>query len=313
MTEAVHLSLHSGSCVRCGTTEDLIAVSEFGKALCARCYPGFLRHRIEATIRRFRMVPHGGHAVLAVSGGADSGTLLDALGYLRRRLNFTLTALHLDMGMGEYSAGCVEVVREQARKACVSLQVNSVREFGVTVTPVREWPICSVCGAVRRALLPRIARSLRADVLCTGHTLDDQLQYMLKNVISGHPTCPPPVHKPTLGYPAKAKPLIQIPDAATKIYAQLMGIPLMEDPCPLFVPETHRFKEVFDLLEKAAPMGKLQYWQVLRKVMEPRGDDEDGAEHPCPVCGELTWMPKCPLCRLKEEQARSDPRQAPQD
>jgi hypothetical protein len=48
-------------------------------------------------------------------------------------------------------------------------------------------------------------------------------------------------------------------------------------------------------------MGKLQLWQVLRRVMKPSRPDA-GREHACPECGETTWMPVCPLCRLRAAQ-----------
>jgi tRNA(Ile)-lysidine synthase TilS/MesJ len=294
------LAILDGACVRCGTTENLVRISEFGKAVCEGCFPEFLRRRIEATVRRYRMIPRRAHAVVAVSGGKDSGALLLALAHTRNRLNFTLTAIHLDMGLGEYSEASLAAAQAQASTACVELAVERVQDYGVEVAPIRDWPLCAVCGAVRRALLPKMAVRLRADVLCTGHTLDDQLQYILKNTLSGRPASPPPVLAPRLGFPRKSKPLIETPDIATATYVRLTGLPVVENSCPAFDPTSHRLKEVFDLMERLAPMSKLQYWRTMRKVLEP--DEEAGEERPCNVCGEPTWFVTCPLCRLRAEQ-----------
>lgn len=297
------LAIHDGACVRCGAIEDLVRISEFGKAVCERCFPEFLRRRIEATVRRYRMIPSRAHAAVAVSGGKDSGALLMALAQTRNRLNFTLTAIHVDMGLGEYSEASLAAVQAQAAKACVQLVVERVEDHGVKVAPVRDWPLCAVCGAVRRALLPKMAVQLRADVMCTGHTLDDQLQYILKNTLSGRPASPRAVAAPRLGFPRKSKPLIETPDVATATYVRLTGLPVVEHRCPAFDPTSHRLKEVFELMERLAPMSKLQYWRAMRKVLEP--DEEDGVERPCNVCGEPTWFATCPLCRLRGEQSGS--------
>lgn len=299
MTERA-LAIHDGVCVRCGAAENLVRISEFGKAVCEECFPEFLRRRIEATVRRYRMIPKRAHAVVAVSGGKDSGALLLALAQTRSRLNFTLTAIHLDMGLGEYSEASLAAAQAQAARACAQLVVERVADHGVRVAPVRDWPLCSVCGALRRALLPKVAVRLRADVLCTGHTLDDQLQYILKNTLSGRPASPRAVQAPRLGFPRKSKPLIEIPDIATATYARLTALPVVEQSCPAFDPTSHRLKGVFELMERLAPMSKLQYWRAMRKVLEP--DEEQGEERPCNVCGETTWFETCPLCRLRAEQ-----------
>ena len=99
----------------------------------------------------------------------------------------------------------------------------------------------------------------------------------------------------------RAKPLIQLPEEATKRYAGLVRLPVVDEPCPHFHPEAHRLKEVFDHLERLAPMGKLQFYHTMRTVMRPERDDESG-ECPCEVCGAQTRMRVCPICRLKEAQ-----------
>lgn len=295
------LTFHDGTCCKCGSSEDLIRFSEFGKALCPDCFPEFVRRRIEGTLRRFRMIPKGAHAAVAVSGGSDSGALLHALARTRARLNFSLSAVHIDMGLGEYSRRSLQVARQQCAGANVTLHDDAVARHGVQIAPLGRWPVCAVCGAVRRALLPRLARRIGADVLCMGHTLDDQLQFMMKNILSGHAISPAPVLPATSYAPAKVKPLIQVPDQATDTYVRLVGIPTVAEPCPRFVPDSHRFKDVFELLEQHAPMGKLQFWRVLRKVMRP-ADEGDDAGHLCSVCGEPTSMPVCTICRLRQAQ-----------
>jgi tRNA(Ile)-lysidine synthase TilS/MesJ len=165
--------------------------------------------------------------------------------------------------------------------------------------------MCAVCGAIRRAILPRVAQRAGAEVLCTGHTLDDQLVYALKDLLSGRAHPPRPVLPATAGFPQKSKPLFFLPERATAIYCGLAGLPTVAGACPRFDPSTHRFKAVFELLERLAPLGKKQLLTSLsRFITRPKGPDRE--EHPCPVCGLPTSFSPCPLCRLRASQAGGD-------
>ncbi len=300
------LTFHDETCCRCGTPDDLIRISEFGKALCPDCYPEFVRSRIERTVRRFRMIPKGRHVAVAVSGGSDSAMLLHALARTRSRLSFRMTAIHIDMGLGDYSNACIDIVRRQCAAARVSLEIDFVRNYDITIEAISTWPVCAVCGGVRRALMPRLARRVGADVFATGHTLDDQLQFMLKNILSGRAVSPPPVLPATSFGPAKAKPLIQIPDAAGETYARIVDLPIIGEECPHFLPDTHRFKDIFDLLEKQAPMGKGQFWQAATRT----------ARSACAPCAarrqQCASAPSAVFARLsRAKRRRSSSRQSP--
>jgi hypothetical protein len=77
-----------------------------------------------------------------------------------------------------------------------------------------------------------------------------------------------------------------------------VGLPVVEGACPLFVPDTHRFKDVFEALESLAPMAKKQLIRGLSRGLR-RPPMPERHEHACPECGELTYYNPCPLCRLR--------------
>jgi len=290
-----------GKC-RCGREGRLFHFTELGGPLCEWCFPRSVQRRVEQFVRRYRMIPKGATAAVALSGGKDSGGLLHILGELRPRLNFGLVAVHVDMELGEYSQVSKRVCEEVAASVGVALHIAAPSEWGVRVEATGRWPICAVCGGVRRAILPVLARHAGADVLCTGHTLDDQLVYALKDLLSGHAHPPRPVLPATPGFPQKAKPLFYLPEEAMRVYCELQRVPTVPVACPRFNPATHRFKEVFEQLEKLAPMGKQQLLHSLsRFIVRPKGPGRH--EHPCPRCGIPTNFSPCPLCRLREAQA----------
>ena len=44
---------------------------------------------------------------------------------------------------------------------------------------------CSICGTFRRRAIDHAAKSINADVIATGHNLDDVIQTFLINILSG--------------------------------------------------------------------------------------------------------------------------------
>jgi len=67
----------------------------------------------------------------------------------------------------------------------VRWQVASFEEyFDVRVDRLDERP-CTVCGILRRSLLNRVAKTVGASTLATGHNLDDEAQTVLMNYLRG--------------------------------------------------------------------------------------------------------------------------------
>jgi tRNA-5-methyluridine54 2-sulfurtransferase len=300
MTET-RLQFHDGSCCRCGETADLVRLSEFGKAYCRKCFPAAFQGRIMSTLRRYEMLRKGHQSLtVAVSGGKDSTALLHALWSLRWRLNLGLTALHIHMGLGEYSDRSLETVTELTRRLSVPLVVERVADYGVQIQPAGSFTFCSVCGAVRRALMDRAGLRGGTYAVVTGHTLDDWLQQMLKRLLTGRLDAPKPVLPGDEFHPRKIKPLSLMPDEACREYVSIEGLPVVEGQCEHFLPESHRLKQVFALMEELAPSSKTQVVNTLAKAM--KAPSPGGPDHPCPDCGHPTGTTICPLCRLKRLQ-----------
>jgi tRNA-5-methyluridine54 2-sulfurtransferase len=291
------LAFHDGSCCRCRSTDDLLRFTEFGKAVCAACYPEFFRRRVARTLSRYQMIRKRETIAVALSGGKDSGALLHALWALRHRLNIQLAGLHIHMGLGEYSDRCLETVRQLTGDLGTPLVVERLEDHGVAVRPAGTFAMCSVCGAVRRALLDRVGLREGWAAVATGHTLDDRLQQMLKRLLTGRLDAPKPVLPGDEYHPRKIKPLCLIPDRAVEAYAGLEGIPYVREACPQFAPESHRLKRVLDLLEELAPMAKSQLVQTLGRAMDHPAPG--GPDAPCPDCGSPTGSGICPICRLR--------------
>jgi tRNA(Ile)-lysidine synthase len=143
-----------------------------------------LEKKLRASWRRLGL---GERAVLvAVSGGADSRALLDALVRVRgqRKLPGKVYVAHLNhLLRGEEAEGDEAFVRELAARLDVRLIVERV--------PVAEQArlekrnLEATARHLRYAFLRRAAQSCGASVVATAHTRDDQIETILLRLLRG--------------------------------------------------------------------------------------------------------------------------------
>ena len=126
----------------------------------------------------------GASMVVAFSGGPDSTTLLHSLYSLKDTLGLKLHAAHLDHGLRPESS---EADADFAREFASSLGASFTTEKADT-NALRAKAGLSIEEAARRVryeFLSRVASKHGADCVVLGHTLDDQAETVLLNVIRG--------------------------------------------------------------------------------------------------------------------------------
>jgi tRNA(Ile)-lysidine synthase len=121
---------------------------------------------VEALLRRCDFPPSGTNVFLAVSGGADSMALL----VLAAAAGLEATAIHVDHGLREGSDLEAETVAKAAARYGVGFDSRTVH---VEAGPDLE----ARARAARYSALP-------PDVM-TGHTMDDQAETVLLNLLRG--------------------------------------------------------------------------------------------------------------------------------
>jgi len=122
-----------------------------------------------------RALPMDGNAVLAVSGGLDSMTLLDVASKARRDRNCAVTVATFDHRSGPYG------------EAAVAHVANAALAYGLEVVIGRaERPARTEEGwrAARWEFLGSVARRMNSVVL-TAHTRDDQVETVLMRAMRG--------------------------------------------------------------------------------------------------------------------------------
>lgn len=281
-------------------------------SLCGDHFKEYLVKRIGDTMRRYEMVREGDHVLVAVSGGKDSNTLLHILHALSGELKLRLTALHIDLGIGEYSDRSRAAVEKLVSELGVDLvMIDMDDDLGLTIPGLaeshRRRKACSICGVVKRYVMNRVAKSVGADRIATGHTLDDFVQYAVKEFLVQNwdqllrITA---VSEPLDGLaPSRIKPLAEVTERETLIYALTAGIPFYHEECPYSERRTmeYRIKEFMNLLESDHPGIKISF---VRKYLKRVGrigvniEVEGTPPRPCKVCGMPASGDVCSFCKL---------------
>lgn len=129
------------------------------------------------TIRKYRMLDDGDSAVCALSGGADSVSLLLVL----KELGYDVRAVHVNHNLrGD------ESLRDE--RFCIDL----CRDLGVELS-VESVDVLSYCklnklsleDGARRLRYAAIEKHLNSDRLCTAHNLNDCFETTLFNLVRG--------------------------------------------------------------------------------------------------------------------------------
>lgn len=136
--------------------------------------------RVTATAREHEMFGPGDRVLVSVSGGPDSVCLLYSLWYLRRLFKIELAVFHFDHRLRPDSAKDGEYVRRLAERLKLPYHVRSAEDAPAKGESIEAW------ATVARMKAANMVRTeVDAQVFAEGHTLDDQAETVLMNLIRG--------------------------------------------------------------------------------------------------------------------------------
>lgn len=304
-------------CNLCGKKDAVFGRSYSGEKLCGRCFCKSIENKVRKAISKYKMLNPKDKIMVAVSGGKDSVTLLHILAKIESAFPATLSAGTVDEGIRNYRDEALKNAARNCQKLGIEHLITSFRElFGYELDEIvklvrrkgeKGLSPCSYCGVLRRRVLNTMARDAGVDKLVTAHSLDDETQTMLLNVIHGDPLRIVR-SKPVLDviHPKlvqRVKPLCHVPEKEVAFYAYLKGIEFQCIPCPYA--QTALRNDIRSMLNSMEYKHPGTLYAIFNSVERIRPALEAFAEEvklqKCKMCGEPTVGDLCKPCQLLQE------------
>ncbi len=305
-------------CTLCRRKEAVFMRRYSGEKLCGRCFCKSIESKVRGTISKYEMFEPKDKIMVAVSGGKDSVTLLHILTKIEKAFpDAALSAVTVDEGIKGYRDEALKVAKKNCRKLGVKHVVTSFKEmYGYTLDEIvnlirnkkkKGLTPCSYCGVLRRRALNTAAREAGVDKLATAHSLDDETQTMLLNIIHGDALRIARA-KPVLTviHPKlvqRVKPVCEVPEKEIAFYAYLRRIEFQSIPCPYA--QTALRNDIRTMLNRMEEKHAGTKFTVFRSVERIRPALEAMAEEAklqnCRKCGEPTVGELCKPCQMLQE------------
>lgn len=278
------------------------------KHLCQDHFIRMFDKRVRRTVREFSMLRKGDRVAVGLSGGKDSVVVLHSLAEIAKSLPIELVAITIDEGIEGYRDRTLRIAKAECEKLGIEHTVFSYEgEVGKTLDRiVAESPgeiPCSNCGILRRYLLNRGAREVRADRLATGHNLDDLAQTVMMNLMRAEPSrlarfTDPIVKSERLV--RRVRPLLRTPEKEVAIYAMMKGIEIESVECPYarFAFRGH-VRKMLNEAEEKYPGTKFKIVSSFLEIEGPLRSKyaTDSGISVCDTCGDPSSQKTCMFCR----------------
>jgi len=301
-------------CSTCSRESVYFRINE-GRYYCKLCFLKNIEKKVKRTIGNNKLINPDDKIAVALSGGKDSTNTLFILNKLfNKNPTIEFFALTIDEGIKGYRDQTIK----NAKTLCKSLGIDHYvvsfkKEFGFTLDDlIKKKGVensCSYCGVLRRYLLNKIARELKATKLATGHNLDDEAQSMIMNILKGDVIrllrCgAKPILLTHEKFVTRIKPLVGIPETESALYNSFTRGSSKNLKCPYAVSNVLRgyTRDFLNRLEKSSPGIKFSLvtnmYKLISNIKKTVIIKED--IEICKKCGEPTSQNTCKACSLIE-------------
>jgi tRNA(Ile)-lysidine synthase len=192
--------------------------------------PAFARvlERVTKTVREHDMVRPGELVLVCVSGGPDSVCLLYSLWFLRRLFKIRLAIFHFDHALRTGSRDDGRYVQRLADRLKVPATIVTATDEPSKGMSVEAW-----ASGARGTAANDERKRVGADVVAEGHTLDDQAETVLLNLIRGTGLEGMTGITPMFGArpgSVSAQPLIEVTRAEVETFCRALRLRPRHDP-----------------------------------------------------------------------------------
>ncbi len=295
--------------------------------LCPKHFIEFFERRVKRTIDDYKLVKNTKRILVAVSGGKDSIAALYILHKLKNIYGYEVVGVTIDLGIPEYSTKSVAAAKSLYKTLDVEYHIIRLSDYGFTLRDVQFWrerkrikrPICSFCGIVKRYLLNKMALELEADVIATGHNLDDLVKFVATDYYNGRineliklDLKTPPTGK----FAGRIRPLGLISGKEILYYVNILGLPYVHIKCPYSPKHTNiqdRILARINDLEEEYPGFKIgfikSFLHHLKPIIVKGYGIEEREIYTCSLCGMPTSNKDriCSFCKLRMKVPKVTP------
>lgn len=266
--------------------------------------------KVKITINNYNMFSKDDKILVAVSGGKDSTVVL----HLLKKLGYNVDAITVDAHIGCYTEENLKNIRTFCNKLSVDLhEIPFRREFGASLCYIRDslnnngfnLKSCTICGVLRRYLLNKKARELKATKIVFGHNLDDGAQGFLMNVLKNKLELsarmgPISGLKKEESFVARVKPLFFTSEADVIKYSKMHCFPVKYGKCPCSVEGfRNHIKDLLNNYETINPNVKKNIVNYFMKRINSLKSLVNGpALSSCSLCDEPCSGSVCRSCKL---------------
>jgi uncharacterized protein (TIGR00269 family) len=242
--------------------------------------------------------------LVALSGGKDSSVTA----YLLKKFGYNIAGIHIDLGMGNYSKKCLEAAEKLSEKLRIKLYVYDIKkEIGSSMCYLRSsiqssknLKNCAICGVIKKWILNKEARRLKAGKIATGHNLDDEAETFLLNILKGNLQLSANTgviikNIPDKKFVPRFKPLFYITGKEIKKYSKQKNLPVVYEKCPCAL-DSYRI-QIRNFTEKLSEREKQKIMQNFEKLQERIIKNNKELSY-CEICGEPSMRKVCKKCEL---------------
>lgn len=209
--------------------------------------------KVGEAIHRFRMVREGDRVAVALSGGKDSATLLEALLLLQKRAPVEFTVCAFTVEQGKFLRP-IEPLAEYLKNRGVAW---TYYRDNASFRLIEEQPEhgCDLCSRYRRRAVYEIAHGLGANVIAFGHTADDFCEALLRNTMfTGKLSALPAITYSRDREYRLIRPLVYVTEDITRAYSAALEIPIVPCGCSQKTGTVRRsLRDIFANLEQEYP------------------------------------------------------------
>jgi uncharacterized protein (TIGR00269 family) len=307
-------SVGAVKCTACKRKEPFFYRNYSGESLCKRCFSESIERKVRATLLKYKMLSYNDRVAIAVSGGKDSLSLLEVLAKMERKYpRATLVAVTVDEGIEGYRDEALQITSKACKRLRIPHHVVSFKQlYGYTLDEMvkrirqgsSELTPCAFCGVLRRKAMNAAAFEAKANKIATGHTLDDEVQTSLMNIFHGDiPKLASERPVTECVHPRlvqKVKPMCEIPEKESALYAFVKGISFQSTPCP-YAGEALRndIRSLLNCMEERHGGTKFTVFKSIEKIRPAlSGLSEKGEFKECKECGDPSAGDVCMACQL---------------